>query len=40
MLLISIITIEELLYLPAIGGPTVMGIDMNPSRNPIAWEAS
>lgn len=22
------------------GGPTVMGIDMNPSRNPIAWETS
>lgn len=27
-------------YIPAMGGPTVMGIDMNPSRNPIAWETS
>lgn len=27
-------------YLPATGGPTVIGIDMSPSRNPIAWETS
>lgn len=28
------------LYLPAIGGPTVIGTDMSPSRNPMAWETS
>lgn len=26
--------------LPAIGGPTVMGTDMRPSKKPMAWDTS
>lgn len=28
------------LHSPAMGGPTVIGTDMSPSRNPMAWETS
>lgn len=31
---------RDSLQLPAMGGPTVMGTDMSPSRNPMAWETS
>lgn len=28
------------MMLPAIGGPTVMGTDIRPSRKPMAWDTS